>query len=72
MPNLAGTDLLREVADGRSLLARARFVVVTARHGALATADALLTRLDVVRVRKPFEPDGLLTAVRSAAARLAP
>lgn len=72
MPEPAGMAVLRAMSDEPGILARVRFVLLSARHEKLADEDeALIVRLGVARVRKPFELEEVLAAVRAAFASLA-
>jgi CheY-like chemotaxis protein len=72
MPEPAGIAVLRAVSEEPAILARTRFVLLSARHEDLPAAEeALVARLGVVRVRKPFELEEVLAAVHAAFASLA-
>jgi CheY-like chemotaxis protein len=67
MPKLTGMGVLHAIADDTELLARTRFVLFSARHEEFPPEEvALLQRLGVVRVRKPFEVEEVVAAVHEA------
>jgi CheY-like chemotaxis protein len=71
MPQLTGMEVLRTVADEPAILQRTRFVLFSARQESFPPADtALLLRLGVFTIRKPFEIDEVLAVVRAAAESL--
>lgn len=78
MPGMDGKALLRAIADDPfddpldALSARHAFILVTATDQRTLPLDvaALLTRLHVTIIAKPFDITDLLAAVAAAAARL--
>ncbi len=65
MPRLTGIGVLRAIAEDPDILARTRFVLFSARHEAFPPDDtALLQRLGVIRVRKPFDIEEVIAALR--------
>lgn len=72
MPGLDGAGLLNAVAADARLAADYAFVLVTANTKTLTLAFAtLLQSLSVPVITKPFDIDALLSAVATAAWRLA-
>ena len=73
MPNLTGIEVLQAVAADPARFRRVCFIVVSARREPFSDEEeALLARLGVARVRKPFDISEILDAVGTAAALLAP
>ncbi len=65
MPRLTGIGVLRAIAADPEILARTRFVLFSARHEAFHPDDtALLQRLGVIRIRKPFDIEEVIAALR--------
>jgi CheY-like chemotaxis protein len=73
MPEGDGLYLLKAIAADKTLQGRFALVCMAARRATLLPPDfqALMTRFDVEFVDKPFDVESLLSAVDSAAARLA-
>ncbi|MFI5272283.1 MAG: two-component system response regulator [Ktedonobacterales bacterium] len=73
MPVMDGESVLRAVEADPPLARRHAFVVVTANQEALTPASvAMLVRLGVPVVAKPFDLDDLLRVVETASYRLGP
>ncbi len=71
MPRLDGTGVLQMVAEDGRLLEQHAFVVMTANAPPLPEdLAALLARLSVPVLRKPFDIDALVQHVQEAAQRL--
>jgi CheY-like chemotaxis protein len=71
MPVMNGLQLLREVGKDQQLARRNRYVLVTANYERLSAADSdLLTALDVIRVKKPFDITTVLDVVERACLHL--
>ncbi len=65
MPRLTGIGVMRAVAEDAQILARTRFVLFSARHNEFPPDDAaLLQRLGVIRVHKPFDIEEVIAALR--------
>jgi len=77
MPRMSGFEVLAQVARSELLVTRHRYIVFSARPYVQAAQigshfTALLERLDIPFVAKPFDLDDLLRIVRTTYAHLLP
>lgn len=73
MPRPTGTEVLGAIARDTAILARTRFVILTARHEPFSVDEtALLTQLGVVHVHKPFDVEAVAAVVRQTFDTLPP
>lgn len=70
MPRLSGIDILRQVEADPALQRHTYLLVTASPQGHTADEDALLDRLRVPVISKPFNLDFLLEAVQQAQQRL--
>lgn len=66
MPRLSGIDILRQVETEAALQRHAYLLLTASAQGQTAEEQALLERLGVPLIGKPFDVDSLLEAVKQA------
>lgn len=70
MPRLSGIDILRQVEAEPALQRHVYLLITASPQGQKADEPALLERLKVAVIGKPFDVDVLLAAVKQAEQRL--
>jgi CheY-like chemotaxis protein len=73
MPRMSGFEILRFLSHDEDRASRHAYILLTANTSALSAEDrALLARLRVPIIPKPFDMDALLDAVADALGRIPP
>ena len=73
MPRMSGFEILRFLSHDEDRASRHAYILLTANTSALSAEDrALLARLRVPIIPKPFDMDALLDAVADALSRIPP